>query len=514
MLNRNKIFEIHRLKHQGVSNRQISQDLGISRETVSRYLSDPDRHPVRRKRSSKLDHYKAYIDGILEVHPRVPAEIILSRLRECGYPGEVTIVRNYLRSKRRKCSVGNEFITFDDYMSPSGWLLMLLQCKISVIKLKQEFGEILSGEEIKALFDHIHDGELRERNRSISVLGHLRGLSSYQISRFLMIGRGTVSGYIDKYSKGGINHLFSFSRTYPKKHDQLQYKEALFAILHSPPNSHGINRTSWTMQDLHEVMRNNGLQINSDSLRQIIKDSGFRFRKAKKVLTSTDPEYHNKLQAITGILSNLSEVERFFSIDEFGPVSIRTRGGKALTAPGEHRVIPQIQKSKGSLMLVGALELSTNQLTHFYAEHKNTAEMIKLLHLLLEQYKDQDRIYLSWDAASWHGSKSFMSEVERVNTEGYRKENKTPIVLLAPLPSCAQFLNVIESIFSGMARAIIHNSDYQSVEECMDCIDRYILKRNKHFKENPKRAGNKIWGKERVTPVFKESNNCKDPLYR
>jgi len=79
-----------------------------------------------------------------------------------------------------------------------------------------------------------------------------------------------------------------------------------------------------------------------------------------------------------------------------------------------------------------------------------------------------------------------------------------------PLPSCAQFLNVIESVFSGMAKAIIHNSDYQSVEECCAAIDRYFLERNDHFKACPNRAGNKIWGMERVPSKFSESNNCKD----
>jgi hypothetical protein len=34
------------------------------------------------------------------------------------------------------------------------------------------------------------------------------------------------------------------------------------------------------------------------------------------------------------------------------------------------------------------------------------------------------------------------------------------------------------------------------------------------LKKNPKRAGNKIWGKELVIAEFNESNNCKDPLYR
>jgi hypothetical protein len=30
----------------------------------------------------------------------------------------------------------------------------------------------------------------------------------------------------------------------------------------------------------------------------------------------------------------------------------------------------------------------------------------------------------------------------------------------------------------------------------------------------PRRAGNKIWGKEREKPIFSEANNCKDPRYR
>jgi hypothetical protein len=89
----------------------------------------------------------------------------------------------------------------------------------------------------------------------------------------------------------------------------------------------------------------------------------------------------------------------------------------------------------------------------------------------------------------------------------------TPFVALAPLPASAQFLNVIESIFSGMAKAIIHNSDYTSIEECKTSIDRYFLERNQFFLENPKRAGNKIWGKEITKVEFNESNNCKDPRY-
>jgi hypothetical protein len=112
------------------------------------------------------------------------------------------------------------------------------------------------------------------------------------------------------------------------------------------------------------------------------------------------------------------------------------------------------------------------------------------------------------------GRRKITLRVDEVNSLEYQATHKSPLVKLAPLPSGAQFLNVIESVFSGMARSIIHNSDYQSVDECMTAIERYYADRNQHFKDHPKRAGKQIWGKELVPPVFDEANNCKDPRYQ
>ncbi len=99
--------------------------------------------------------------------------------------------------------------------------------------------------------------------------------------------------------------------------------------------------------------------------------------------------------------------------------------------------------------------------------------------------------------ASWHASKLLKKKVDEVNSPDYRNIHNTPLVELAPLPVSAQFLNIIESVFSGMARAVIHNSDYQSVDECKEAIDLYFEERNMAFIENPsaqeKRFGEKRW---------------------
>ena len=73
---------------------------------------------------------------------------------------------------------------------------------------------------------------------------------------------------------------------------------------------------------------------------------------------------------------------------------------------------------------------------------------------------------------------------------------------------------MIESVFSGLAKSIIHNSDYQSINECKSAIDLYFKERNDFFLTHPKRAGKKIWGKEKNEPIFDETKNFKDSRWR
>ena len=226
------------------------------------------------------------------------------------------------------------------------------------------------------------------------------------------------------------------------------------------------------------------------------------------VLTSSDPAFSEKLARVRSILSDLRPDEAFFSIDEFGPFAVKTKPGLALAAPGEQRTVPQWQKSRGCLILTAALELSENQVHHFFSSKKNTTEMIRMMELLIDRYSDRRKIYLSWDAASWHISKQLQKRIELHNVA-----TANPVVETAPLPSGAQFLNVIESVFSGMARAIIHNSDYKTTDEAKAAINRYFEERNTHFKQSPRKAGNKIWRKEREPSSFSNANNCKDPRY-
>jgi transposase len=352
--------------------------------------------------------------------------------------------------------------------------------------------------------------------RARIILAAAEGQPNNAIAKTLKITRPTVLLWRSRFQNFGLPGLMKDAKR-PRRKRKVTIepiKNAVFALLHSPPSQHNINRTSWRLADIRQCLLKQGISVSRMTISRIASTTGYTWRKATEVLTSNDPEYQEKLERIKSILSTLGENDRFCSIDEYGPFAIKMKGGMRLVGPGEHPHVPQFQKSKGCLIVTAALELSRNQITHFYSKKKNTTEMIRLLEVLLEKYKGCDTLYLSWDAASWHASEALYEKVENVNNPDLWHSAHSPHVELIPLPSSAQYLNVIESVFSGMAKAVIHNSDYQSVEEAMAAIDRHFLERNGYFAKNPKRAGKKIWGQELVASEFSESNNCKDPKFR
>jgi transposase len=268
-------------------------------------------------------------------------------------------------------------------------------------------------------------------------------------------------------------------------------KTRVIDILHGSPALFGINRTSWTLGAIRQAYSQiHGELLPMGALSSIIKKSGYTWRHARKVLTSPDPEYRQKVERIIEALQSLKAGEAFFFIDEAGPWRVKKYGGKALTQPGVTRVIPDVQESKGSVYMVAALEALTNQVVWRFISGKTAAAILGLLEMLGKKYRGCSRICLTWDALSSHSSKVVTSWIDNANAkEGPRFE-------VYPLPSNAQFLNVVESTFGNTRRAVIHNSDYASADEMRAAISRYLEDRNAFFLTNPRRAGNKIWDKE------------------
>jgi len=107
----NTVITLHLQK--GWSIRRISRELNISRERIRRLLvsnsvlrdtTSEDKITPKKKRPSKLDPYKEFIGELLGKYSDITGQRVYELLKEKGFDGKTTIVRDYLISIRKVVS--------------------------------------------------------------------------------------------------------------------------------------------------------------------------------------------------------------------------------------------------------------------------------------------------------------------------------------------------------------------------------------------------------------------------
>ena len=111
MLTTEQINEVHRLYwSERWPIRKIERHLRMGWRSIEKYLKTPVQGPVRRQRTSKLDPFKDTIAGWLEKDPDASATVIEQRLRQNGYDGAYTILREYLKKVRPQAKPARAFL--------------------------------------------------------------------------------------------------------------------------------------------------------------------------------------------------------------------------------------------------------------------------------------------------------------------------------------------------------------------------------------------------------------------
>ena len=106
MLTQEQAVEIRVMARRGVAIREIAREQGCSRNTVRRYLKDPEatRYRARPPRATKLEPFKAYLlQRVAAAAPEwIPGAVLYRELLECGYAGGLTQVKAFLAPHKRK----------------------------------------------------------------------------------------------------------------------------------------------------------------------------------------------------------------------------------------------------------------------------------------------------------------------------------------------------------------------------------------------------------------------------
>ena len=99
MLRSGTIIMIREKAMAGKSAYAIGKELGISKNTALKYIERQDDSPARNSRPSKLDEFKPVLHELMG-NGIFNCVVLLERLREAGYDGGISIIKDYVHQYR------------------------------------------------------------------------------------------------------------------------------------------------------------------------------------------------------------------------------------------------------------------------------------------------------------------------------------------------------------------------------------------------------------------------------
>jgi transposase len=160
----------------------------------------------------------------------------------------------------------------------------------------------LTSEECQQLEAGLHSPDAFTLRRCQILLASGRGQRPAQIARQLSCATQSVRNAIHAFHRRGLAAVHAQSRR-PKRTRLVLDAEPLRALLHERPRVFGKPRSTWTLRLAAEVCWERGLtpsQVSIETIRQALKRLGVSWRRAKRWITSPDPQYALKKSSAIG----------------------------------------------------------------------------------------------------------------------------------------------------------------------------------------------------------------------
>jgi transposase len=138
------------------------------------------------------------------------------------------------------------------------------------------------------------------------LLASCRGENAYQIATSLGCNPQTVRNAIHAFNERGLPEALEPGSKRPHTIHRAfdpEHAEALRELLHQKPRKFGKDTSVWTLDLAAEVSFEEGLtqeRITGETIRATLARMGIRWERAKRWITSPDPEYARKKGGATG----------------------------------------------------------------------------------------------------------------------------------------------------------------------------------------------------------------------
>ena len=216
------------------------------------------------------------------------------------------------------------------------------------------------------------------------------------------------------------------------------------------PEALGLPFTRWSLRKLAAHLRGNAeraVRVSPERLRQILHTHDITFQRTKTWKESNDAERDAKLGRIEEALGRWPQ--RCFAFDEFGPLSIRPRGGSAWApASRPQRQPANYNKTHGVRQFHGCYSVGDDTLWGVVRRQKSAANTLAALKSIRARRRDGEVIYIILDNLSAHKGATIRE---------WAANNK---VELCYTPTYSSWANPIEAHFGPLREFVLNNSNH------------------------------------------------------
>ena len=342
---------------------------------------------------------------------------------------------------------------------------------------------LLSQEKAKLLeMSRSRTESYRTIQRAQILLNFAEGKKIKVIAKISKASRPTIYKCLKKALAGGIE--VALKDCYHRPKAPTITEEAKSWVMHlacSKPKDFGFAAEIWTQGALAKYVKKessvNGhdclSRANKATINRILKSHALKPHKIKYYLEKKDPQFKEKMHEVLVVYKEVNELlndEKKLEESKIITVSIDEKPGVQAIKNIAPDLLPNQQYSRiardyeykrlGTLSILGALDLQTGHIFAQVHERHRSCEFISLLKELDEYYPKDVTIRIVLDNHSAHVSKETMKYLQS-------KPNRFKYV---HTPVHGSWLNIVEGLFSKMARSFLKHIRVGSLKELKERI--------------------------------------------
>ncbi|MGH8964519.1 MAG: IS630 family transposase, partial [Actinomycetes bacterium] len=305
--------------------------------------------------------------------------------------------------------------------------------------------------------------------RATIIMASASGTQVPAIARLVAADEDTVRDVIHAFNERGFDALDPKpSGGRPRKIGE-QLREWICLIARTSPADWGITAFStWSLAKLRDHLLDEGIvaELSRETLRRILHAGGVSWQTTTTWKASTDPDFIGKMRRVLDLYDHPPDDGRVVCVDEFGPLNLQPRKGKAWRPQGQpRRQRATYTRTSGVMHMLAALDLATGKLFYRIRDRKRSIEFLDLLKALRARWPSE-KLYLVCDNFSPHRHARI------------REWCATNAVELVFLPTYGSWLNWIEAEFAALRYFALNGTDHRSHEEQNAAIAAYVRWRN------------------------------------